>query len=77
MLQNDELSLQDIESHHLSQPWLQTDELIEPKLVASVGSGSGGYADHIFRFAAKELFGKECDKLEYKTLRQEQAHFVR
>ncbi|XP_055902229.1 probable cytosolic Fe-S cluster assembly factor GK14772 [Eupeodes corollae] len=32
-------------------------------------SGSGGYSDHIFKFAAKELFGDEVERLEYKNLR--------
>lgn len=32
-------------------------------------SGSGGYCDHIFKFAARELFGEEVEQLDYKNLR--------
>jgi len=38
------------------------------KLFGEVG-GSGGYLEYIFKVAAKELFGKEVDKLEYKSIR--------
>nr|CAI5870302.1 unnamed protein product [Callosobruchus analis] len=41
---------------------------VDPTL--SLGSGSGGYADHIFRYAAKELFGEEVSlPLVYRQLR--------
>ncbi|XP_063225793.1 probable cytosolic Fe-S cluster assembly factor v1g210509 isoform X2 [Bacillus rossius redtenbacheri] len=33
------------------------------------GSGSGGYADHIFTHAAKELFGEEVPAVQFRTLR--------
>lgn len=32
-------------------------------------SGSGGYSDHIFKYAAKELFNEYINTLEYKPLR--------
>lgn len=32
-------------------------------------SGSGGYADHLFKYAARELFGIQVDTIEYKNLR--------
>lgn len=32
-------------------------------------SGSGGYSDHIFKYAAKELFGADVISLDYKNLR--------
>lgn len=70
MLQVENLHLCDIEPSTFSQPWLQKPEdEIKPALVRYRGSGSGGYADHVFQYAAKELFGEECDKLEYKNLR--------
>eukprot|EP01098_Paradermamoeba_levis_P013436 TRINITY_DN6123_c0_g2_i3.p1 TRINITY_DN6123_c0_g2~~TRINITY_DN6123_c0_g2_i3.p1 ORF type:complete len:287 (-),score=92.67 TRINITY_DN6123_c0_g2_i3:81-941(-) len=31
------------------------------------GGGSGGYLEFVFRFAAKKLFGKEIEKIEYKV----------
>ena len=30
------------------------------------GSGSGGFADHVLRYAAKELFGQTLDSVEFK-----------
>jgi len=38
-------------------------------LLTSSGSGSGGYAHHIFCNAAKELFNINIDKVEFKPLR--------
>eukprot|EP00794_Sanderia_malayensis_P015037 gene15037-16590_t len=38
-------------------------------LMSHWGGGSGGYAENIFKFAAKELFGVENAHVEYKTLR--------
>lgn len=32
-------------------------------------STSGGYADHIFKYAAKELYDENVEVLEYKNLR--------
>lgn len=32
-------------------------------------SGSGGYAEHIFKYAAKELFNETVDKVDFKALR--------
>jgi len=39
------------------------------KLFTSSGSGSGGYAHHIFCYAAHELFNINIDKVEFKSLR--------
>lgn len=36
---------------------------------AHESSGSGGFSDHIFKYAAKELFGMDVTHLEYKNLR--------
>lgn len=69
MLAKDRVSLSDFESSTFSQPWLLKDKNITPNLTSRIGSGSGGYADHIFKYAAKELFGIECDQVEYKQLR--------
>ncbi|NXS32449.1 NARFL factor, partial [Pomatostomus ruficeps] len=33
------------------------------------GGGSGGYLEHIFRHAARELFGIQVDTVQYKPLR--------
>jgi len=37
--------------------------------LTSSGSGSGGYAHHIFCNAAKELFNINIDQVEFKPLR--------
>lgn len=39
------------------------------KLLTSNGSGSGGYAHHIFCHAARELFSINIDNVEFKPLR--------
>ena len=33
------------------------------------GSGSGGYLEHVFHYAAQEIFGMKVENLTYKTLR--------
>lgn len=38
-------------------------------LFANKGSGSGGYAHHIFCHAAHELFDIDVDKVEFKPLK--------
>lgn len=39
------------------------------ELFTNNGSGSGGYAHHIFCHAARELFNIKIDKVEFKPLR--------
>lgn len=39
------------------------------ELSTNSGSGSGGYAHHIFCHAAQELFNIKVDKVEFKPLR--------
>lgn len=70
MLEKDNIDLASLENSTTSEPWIPT-EVTEslPYLTRHIGSGSGGYADHILKFAAMELFGIECDKLQYKELR--------
>lgn len=66
MLQNDGVSLADVKPANITNPWSQNSETT---LWRHEGTGSGGYADHIFKYAAKELFGEHCTQLEYKDLR--------
>lgn len=70
MLEKEGVSLCDIENSTFARPWL-TDETAEvtPELYSHVGSGSGGYADHIFKYAASELFSVDIATVEYKQLR--------
>lgn len=71
MLDNEALTLNDVQPSSYTNPWQnitennKTDEM----LFAHEGTGSGGYADHIFKYAVKELFGENYGKLEYKDLR--------
>lgn len=39
------------------------------KLLTNNGSGSGGYAHHIFCHAAQEIFNINVDKVNFKPLR--------
>jgi iron only hydrogenase large subunit-like protein len=59
-------SLSSIEPCPLDSPW---DMGPSRGLLKHRGSGSGGYADHVFLHAAKQLFGDCEPQLEYKTLR--------
>ncbi|XP_028138259.1 probable cytosolic Fe-S cluster assembly factor AGAP009023 [Diabrotica virgifera virgifera] len=69
MLMKDNISLDTLENGKFSQPWNSLTEEIVPSLVKHIGSGSGGYADHIFKYAARDLFSEDCDHLEYKSVR--------
>lgn len=33
------------------------------------GRGSEGFLEHVFKYAAKELFGQDVHKITYKNLR--------
>lgn len=39
------------------------------EVVSHIGGGSGGYLEHIARYAAKKLANKALGQLEYKVLR--------
>ncbi|KAK9889808.1 hypothetical protein WA026_007180 [Henosepilachna vigintioctopunctata] len=70
MLENDNISLNSLENSLFTEPWISNERCeVLPNLSKHVGSGSGGYADQIFKFAAKELFGMEIGNIEYKELR--------
>lgn len=69
MLMKNNINLETIAGSTFSEPWASGDNEREPQLWRHIGSGSGGYADHIFRYAAKELFDIDNDKIEFKQLR--------
>ncbi|RZC37495.1 Fe hyd lg C, Ank 2 and/or zf-C3HC4 3 domain containing protein [Asbolus verrucosus] len=70
MLEKDGCSFENLENSTFSQPWLlKQDSETRPVLTRHIGSGSGGYSDHIFKYAAKELFGIENETLNYHNLR--------
>ncbi|KAF1543885.1 Cytosolic Fe-S cluster assembly factor NARFL, partial [Eudyptula albosignata] len=41
----------------------------EEELTSHSGGGSGGYLEHIYKYAAKELFGIQVDTIQYKPLK--------
>ncbi|XP_060666480.1 probable cytosolic Fe-S cluster assembly factor GJ13047 [Drosophila nasuta] len=68
MLQEEEQALEQYEPADLDWPW--TDQKPEAVAWAHEATMSGGYAEHIFKYAAKELFSEETPKeLQFKTLR--------
>ncbi|KAH8377515.1 hypothetical protein KR093_005790 [Drosophila rubida] len=68
MLQEEEQTLQQHDQSDLDWPW--TDQKPETMVWAHEATTSGGYAEHIFKYAAKELFSEETAKeLQFKTLR--------
>lgn len=51
-------------------PWWDREEKLNSPLIwANETSTSGGYSEHIFKYAAKQLFDVEVHELEYKNLR--------
>uniref|UniRef100_UPI00398F0F48 cytosolic Fe-S cluster assembly factor narfl isoform X1 n=1 Tax=Pristiophorus japonicus TaxID=55135 RepID=UPI00398F0F48 len=48
----------------------------EAEVTGHSGGGSGGYLEHIFKHAAKELFGIEVHEIIYKTLRNKDLQEV-
>lgn len=69
MLEKDGSNFESLPKTEFSRPWLETAEDISVEMTKRDGSGSGGYADHIFKHAAKELFGEEVTNLQYHNLR--------
>lgn len=69
MLAKDSLNLENIEAASFDHPWCEDNKNVPTVIYGHDGSGSGGYSDHILKFAAKELFGMEIEKVEYKNLR--------
>ncbi|XP_075969136.1 putative cytosolic Fe-S cluster assembly factor GL21135 [Anticarsia gemmatalis] len=67
MLGNDKKCLSEIPGTELDWPWGAAEA--RPALRRHIGSGSGGYADHVFLYAAEQLFGESNAQLVYKNLR--------
>ncbi|KAF9822426.1 hypothetical protein SFRURICE_017701 [Spodoptera frugiperda] len=68
MLDVSNKALSDIPGAELDWPWGALGEA-PPALRRHIGSGSGGYADHVFLYAAEQLFGQTNAQLVYKNLR--------
>lgn len=67
MLLKDQKRLEQFERHAVDWPW----SLPAPSnhLHRFESSGSGGFAEHVFKFAARTLFDESKDVLEFKALR--------
>lgn len=70
MMEKDGVALESFESSTFAQPWLCDGSCeVVPELCRHMGSGSGGYSDHVFKYAASELFGIDVAEIDYKCLR--------
>ncbi|XP_035719082.1 probable cytosolic Fe-S cluster assembly factor AGAP009023 [Vespa mandarinia] len=69
MLNESHLTLSDIEDGEIKQPFGLCRDKTDNDLWSHKGSGSGGYADFIFHYAAKHLFDENDVTLEFKHLR--------
>lgn len=69
MLQKDNISLKTIEPSTFCEPWILEKPEISPKLCSKIGSGSGGFSDHIFLHASNELFNIDYGTIKYNNLR--------
>uniref|UniRef100_A0A673MYZ1 Cytosolic Fe-S cluster assembly factor narfl-like n=1 Tax=Sinocyclocheilus rhinocerous TaxID=307959 RepID=A0A673MYZ1_9TELE len=66
MLEEENVSLSDVEVAPLDTMF---SNVCGEELLGHAGSGSGGYLHHIYKHAAKQLFGVEVDELTYKTIK--------
>lgn len=41
----------------------------EEQLLGHSGGGSGGYLEHIYKYAARDLFGIQVEEVRYKALK--------
>ena len=69
MLEQERSPLNEIEAQRLDRPFGNCKSTSDVDMWSHAGSGSGGYADYIFNYAARNLFQIEDAKLEYKNLR--------
>lgn len=67
MLEKQGISLSDMKEGEIDWPWSSTRPSMP--LWGHETSGSGGYSDHIFKFAAKRLFDEDVSTLQYTSLR--------
>uniref|UniRef100_A0A1B6CJK3 Iron hydrogenase small subunit domain-containing protein n=1 Tax=Clastoptera arizonana TaxID=38151 RepID=A0A1B6CJK3_9HEMI len=68
LMQSQSVQLADEEPVELDWLW---SEFIQPPLQSHIGSGSGGYAQHIFLNAAKVLFPNVVSNLNLRVLRNQ------
>ncbi|NWI33667.1 NARFL factor, partial [Sula dactylatra] len=66
LLEQEGVSLSDVDPAPLDTMFGgATDE----ELTSHAGGGSGGYLEHIYKYAAQELFGIQVDTIQYKPLK--------
>uniref|UniRef100_A0A3P9AMR5 Nuclear prelamin A recognition factor n=1 Tax=Esox lucius TaxID=8010 RepID=A0A3P9AMR5_ESOLU len=66
MMEQTKVSVADLDSVPLD---LVLGEEGDPALARHLGRGSEGFLEHIFKYAANELFGLDVKEITYKTLR--------
>ncbi|KYO30827.1 cytosolic iron-sulfur assembly component 3 [Alligator mississippiensis] len=66
LLEQEGVSLSDVSAAPLDAMFSST---AEEELLGHSGGGSGGYLEHIYRYAAKDLFGIEVAEVQYKPLK--------
>uniref|UniRef100_A0A8V0Z8B7 Nuclear prelamin A recognition factor n=1 Tax=Gallus gallus TaxID=9031 RepID=A0A8V0Z8B7_CHICK len=66
LLEQERVSLPDVDPAPLDTMFSSA---TEEELTGHSGGGSGGYLEHIYKYAAKELFGIEVDTIQYKPLK--------
>ncbi|GFY52399.1 cytosolic Fe-S cluster assembly factor narfl [Trichonephila inaurata madagascariensis] len=69
MLQTENICLNDLPSVDLDK--ISADIPMHSEIYSHSGSTSGGFSDHIFLHAAKELFGETISEIQYKILRNQ------
>ncbi|NXN75027.1 NARFL factor, partial [Himantopus himantopus] len=66
LLEQEGVSLSDVDPAPLDTVFSGAAEEV---LTSHSGGGSGGYLEHIYKYAAKELFGIQVDTIQYKPLK--------
>uniref|UniRef100_A0A4W5JU11 Iron hydrogenase large subunit C-terminal domain-containing protein n=1 Tax=Hucho hucho TaxID=62062 RepID=A0A4W5JU11_9TELE len=66
MMEQMKVSVADLDSVPLDHV---LSEAGDQALVRHEGKGSEGFLEHVFKYAATELFGLDVDEITYKTLR--------
>lgn len=67
MLNGENVNLIEENRNEMDWPW--NTEKPSKSIYAYENSGSGGYAEHIFKYAAKELFNESVTEVNFKSLR--------
>ncbi|NXX54698.1 NARFL factor, partial [Scopus umbretta] len=66
LLEQEGVSLSDVDPAPLDTMFSSA---VEEELTSHSGGGSGGYLEHVYKYAAKELFGIRVDTIQYKPLK--------